>query len=114
MNNSWDKRLNKITKVLQKHKSELQIKYRVKELGIFGSYVRGGAKKRSDVDILVEFNELLDIFQLIDLEDYLRKLLRKKIDLVRKGAIKAELKEIISNEVVLIWPEDIDSLSRIS
>ncbi|MDI6791680.1 MAG: nucleotidyltransferase family protein [bacterium] len=102
MNDSGDKRLNEITGVLQEHKAELQKKYRVKELGVFGSYVRGEQKKRSDVDILVEFNELPNIFLLIDLEDYLRKLLRKKIDLVRKGAIRAELKEIISNEVVLI------------
>ena len=102
MNTSRNKRLNEITGVLQKHKAELQNKYRIKELGVFGSYVRGEQKKRSDVDVLVEFSGLPDIFQLIDLEDYLKRLLKKKVDLVRKGAIRDELKEIISNEVVLI------------
>ena len=74
----------------------------MKDIGIFGSYVRNEQKKRSDLDILVDFYELPDLFQLIDLEDYLKKLLKKKVDLIRKGAIRAELKEIILNEVVLI------------
>ncbi|MDI6786416.1 MAG: nucleotidyltransferase domain-containing protein, partial [bacterium] len=52
MNDLGDKRLNEITEVLQEHKAELQKKYGVKELGVFGSYVRGEQKKRSDVDIL--------------------------------------------------------------
>jgi len=39
---------------------------------------------------------------LIDLEDYLKKLLHKKVDLVRESAIRPELKEDISREVVYI------------
>ena len=91
-----------IKKILVKHKAEVQEKYKVSELGIFGSFVRGEQRKRSDIDILVEFGELPDVFLLIDLEDYLRKILKKKVDLVRKGAIRPELKEIISREVVYI------------
>ncbi|OHB98026.1 MAG: nucleotidyltransferase [Planctomycetes bacterium RIFCSPLOWO2_12_38_17] len=96
------KTLVEIKKILVKHKAEVQEKYKVSELGIFGSFVRGEQRKRSDIDILVEFGELPDVFLLIDLEDYLRKILKKKVDLVRKGAIRPELKEIISREVVYI------------
>lgn len=96
------KTLVEIKKILTKHKAEVQAKYKVSELGIFGSFVRGEQRKRSDIDILVEFGELPDVFLLIDLEDYLRKILKKKVDLVRKGAIRPELKEIISREVVYI------------
>jgi predicted nucleotidyltransferase len=96
------KTLVEIKKILTKHKAEVQEKYKVSELGIFGSFVRGEQRKRSDIDILVEFGELPDVFLLIDLEDYLRKILKKKVDLVRKGAIRPELKEIISREVVYI------------
>ena len=96
------KTLVEIKKILTKHKAEVQEKYKVSELGIFGSFVRGEQRKRSDIDILVEFGELTDVFLLIDLEDYLRKILKKKVDLVRKGAIRPELKEIISREVVYI------------
>jgi len=96
------KTLGEVKKTIKKHKAELEEKYKVSEIGIFGSFVRGSQKKRSDIDILVDFGELPDVFLLIDLEDYLRKILKKKVDLVRKGAIRPDLKEIISKEVVYI------------
>ncbi len=96
------KTLGEIKKILAKHKAEVQKKYGVKEIGIFGSFARGEQKRQSDIDILVEYFELPDVFLLIDLEDYLRKILKKKVDLVRKGAIRPELKEIISKEVIYI------------
>ncbi|MCL4458228.1 MAG: nucleotidyltransferase family protein [Nitrospirae bacterium] len=96
------KTLEEIKKILTKHKTEVQEKYGVKEIGIFGSFVRGEQKRQSDIDILVEYSEIPDIFLLIDLEDYLRKILKKKVDLVRKGALRPELKDIISKEVVYL------------
>jgi uncharacterized protein len=96
------KTLGEIKKILKRHKAEVQERYNVRELGIFGSFVRGEQKKRSDIDILVEFSELPDVFLLIDLEDHLRKILKKKVDLVRKGAIRPELKGIIAKEAVYI------------
>jgi predicted nucleotidyltransferase len=96
------KTLEEIKEILSKHKAEVQEKYGVKEIGIFGSFVRGEQKRQSDIDILVEYSIPPDAFLLIDLEDYLRKILKKKVDLIRKGAIRPELKEIISKEVVYI------------
>lgn len=90
--------------VLKEHKDEVIQKYRVSELGIFGSFVRGEQKKRSDIDILVEFNErnIPGLLKLIEMERYLEKILRKKVDLVRKGGIRPELRKIILKEVVYI------------
>ncbi|MCL5238741.1 MAG: nucleotidyltransferase family protein [Nitrospirae bacterium] len=89
------KTLREVEQILKKHKTEVQEKYNVSELGIFGSFVRGEQRKRSDIDILVEFVELPDVFLLIDLEDYLRRILRRKVDLVRKGAIRKLLISIL-------------------
>ncbi|MBF0565856.1 MAG: nucleotidyltransferase family protein [Nitrospirae bacterium] len=77
-------------------------KYHVSEIGVFGSFVRGEQKKRSDVDILVSFSETPDLFKFIELGRYLQKLLRKKVDLIDKSGIRRQLKEIILNEVVYI------------
>ncbi len=99
------KTLEEIKKILLEHKAELQEKYGVKEIGIFGSFVRGEQKRRSDIDILVEYSISPDIFLLIDLEDYLSKILKRKVDIVRKEALRQELKEIITKEVVYLWPE---------
>jgi predicted nucleotidyltransferase len=72
------KTLDWIIKILTKHKEELRKNYDVKEIGIFGSFVRGEQKKRSDIDILVEFNGPPNLFLLIDLEDYLKKFCIKR------------------------------------
>ena len=45
-----------IISLLKKHKDLLK-KYKVKRIGLFGSYVRGEQKKRSDIDFLVEFED---------------------------------------------------------
>lgn len=96
------KTLQEITEILKEHKKEICDKYSVREIGVFGSYARGEQRKGSDVDILIEFEETPDVYQLIDLEDYLRKILKKKVDVVRKRAIRPELKSIILKEVVNI------------
>lgn len=96
------KTLDEIKEILTKHKEEVQQEYKVRELGIFGSFVRGEQKKRSDIDILVEYSELPDLLKLIELENRLQKLLKRKVDLIEKSGIRTELKEIILNEVVYI------------
>ena len=96
------KTLDEIKEILSKHKKEVQREYNVNELGIFGSFVRGEQKKRSDIDILVGYSELPDLLKLIELESRLQKLLKTKVDLIEKSGIRAELKEIILKEVVYI------------
>ncbi len=95
-------RLNEIKKTLKKHKAEVVRDYKVKEIGIFGSVVRGEQKKRSDIDILVEYSELPDLLKLIELENKLQKLLKKKVDLIEKSGIRSELRDKILKEVVYI------------
>lgn len=94
--------LKEINKTLKTHKQELYKKYKVTEIGVFGSMVRGEQKKRSDIDILIEFEEAPDLLEFINLERYLSRLLKKKVDLVRKEAIRPELKNAILNEVSYI------------
>lgn len=53
------KTLEEIKSILAEHQKELKEKYKVKERGIFGSFVRGKRRKRSDIDILVEFEEAI-------------------------------------------------------
>ena len=94
--------IKEINEVLRKHKEELYKKYKVKEIGIFGSIIRGEQRKRSDIDILVEFEEVPDLLKFIEIERYLTRILKKKVDLVRKEGIRPELKDIILEEVVYI------------
>jgi len=98
------KTVEEIKEILKEHKEEVSRTYKVSEIGIFGSFVRGEQKKRSDLDILVEFDEenIPSLLKLIEMERYLQRLLRKKVDLVMKSSIRPELKDIILKEVVYI------------
>jgi predicted nucleotidyltransferase len=52
------KTIEEIKRILKEHKEELRDRFKVKEIGVFGSYVRGEQKRKgSDIDILVEFEE---------------------------------------------------------
>jgi predicted nucleotidyltransferase len=90
--------------ILKEHKDEVIRKYQIVEIGIFGSFVRGEQKSRSDVDILVEFDDknIPGLLKLSEMERYLRKLLKKKVDVVIKSGIRTELKKGILKEVVYI------------
>lgn len=90
--------------ILEKHKLLLKDKYGVKTLGIFGSVARGDNKDRSDIDILVEFSERSSalLFDFIDLKDYLRKILKRKVDLVTKKGLKKAIKKSVLQETVYV------------
>ena len=94
------KNLKDIKTILNKNKANLRKNYRVKDIGVFGSYVRGEQKKTSDVDILVEFEETIGLFKFMELEERLKKILKvKKIDLVTKDALKPYIGAEILKEV---------------
>ena len=78
----------------------LKERFRVKKIGIFGSYSRSEQRKGSDIDILVEFFEEPSLFKFLDLEEFLSKLLKSKVDLVMKNALKSRIGEHILNEVI--------------
>jgi predicted nucleotidyltransferase len=96
------KTLEEIIEAIKKRKKVLEDKYKVKEIGIFGSYVRGEQTEKSDVDILVDFYDLPDIFNLLRLERSLRGTLKCRVDVVRKQAIRKELRDKILSEAIRI------------
>ncbi len=96
------KSVDEIKKTLQEHRAVLREQYKVKEIGIFGSYVRGEQAESSDVDILVEFCEPVGFFAFLDLEEFLSGLLGIKVDLVSKGALKPRIGQFILEEMVAV------------
>ncbi len=94
--------LQRIQNVLRESMPFLREKYKVKTLGVFGSYVRGEQKKRSDVDVLVEYDESPTLLTLVELENYLSDQIGIKVDLVMKGALKPRIGKHILSEVVYV------------
>ena len=94
--------LSEITDILKKSEKELNRRYRIKRIGIFGSFIRNETRKDSDLDILVEFEQDADIglLKFVEIENYLSDLLGVKVDLVEKSALKPRIGRHILKEVV--------------
>ncbi|VVB90075.1 Nucleotidyltransferase domain protein [uncultured archaeon] len=94
------KTIKEINNILSHSKKEIVEKYKLKKLGIFGSYVRGEQTEESDIDILVEFEEDYKTFDnYMDLKFYFEDLFSTNVDLLIESAIKPRLRHIILNEV---------------
>jgi predicted nucleotidyltransferase len=87
-----------IEETLRKFKPFLREKFKVKEIGVFGSYVRGKESEESDVDVLVEFYEPIG-WEFIDVKEFLEEILGKEVDLTTVRALKPQLRDEILKEV---------------
>lgn len=97
------KTFNEIKNVILSHKNRLTQKYKVKEIGIFGSAVHNEQRKRNDLDILIEYSEPISLLTKAGLLNYLRDILHEhRIDLVDKGLVRSEIKSNILKETVYI------------
>ena len=97
------KSLEEIKRILREHKPVLANKFYVKEINIFGSYVRGEETSSSDIDILVEFEKPIGL-EIVDLKDYLEQILGVKVDVVSKKAVirKPRLWKYIREELISV------------
>ena len=89
-----------IKEAFWKQKSALRDRCNVESIGIFGSYVRGEQKKKSDLDVLVEFYRTIDLFTFVELEDFLSEVPGVKVNLVMKSTLEPRIKDRILKEAV--------------
>jgi len=77
-------------------------RYEVKKVGLFGSCVRGEMREDSDIDILVQIEKDISLFDFVGIKLEIEEALKRKIDLVEYSTIKPLLKERILKEQVVI------------
>jgi len=83
---------------LRELKSELHKRYKVNDIGLFGSFARTEEHESSDIDILVEFEKGADLLDFVALADFLEESLGRQVDLVTKNALRPEMRDRISLE----------------
>ena len=93
------KTFGEIEKIIKKNKKELNEKYGLISIGIFGSYCRGDQYTDSDLDLLVEVRRPMGFVNFIRLENHLTQLLGVKVDMVTKKALKPNIGKRILQEV---------------
>ena len=92
---------------LRKLKPQAAAAYKAREMGLFGSFARGEQDAGSDIDVLVDFDESADLFDLTGLALYLEEQLQRKVDVVPKRALREELRESVGpsrGRICLIRP----------
>lgn len=93
------KDFEEIRKLLIKHKGEFTEQFGLKEIGIFGSYVRGEQSEESDIDILVELEKPVGFIKFLKLENALSQILGARVEIVTKKALKPHIGKRILQEV---------------
>ena len=98
--------MSKITKeeilsLLVQNKSELENRFKVRRLALFGSYARGDQKPDSDVDILVDIDPSVGL-EFVTLAEEIEQLLGLQIDLVSRRAIKPNKLKYIEKDLIYV------------
>ena len=94
--------LDQIMQNLRVHLPQLREEYNIRYVWLFGSFVRGKQHRRSDLDVLVEFEETPTLPKFISLEHRLREITGIKVDLVSIRALRGEIGERILREKVAL------------
>ena len=89
-----------VIQLLRQHNAELERRFGVKSLLLFGSVARDDALPTSDADLLVEFNRPVGYFGLFALQDYLENLLGCPVDLGTPDSLKPYIRERVMGELI--------------
>ncbi len=87
---------------LGEHKPELQRKYPVSGIGVFGSYAREEATDQSDIDIAVEITAPMGL-NFIQMADEIESLFGVKTDVVPIRSIKPQYLEYVKKDIIYVW-----------
>lgn len=96
------KTLQEIECILKELKPALRQKFRVKEIGIFGSFVRGEQNETSDLDLLIDFDEPIGLIRYVGLQNYLSDVIGERVDLITRSGLKKRISAHILKEVVYV------------
>jgi predicted nucleotidyltransferase len=85
---------------LRRHRQDIEQRFAIKHLSIFGSAARDELRDDSDIDVLVEFKGTATFDGYMDLKFYLETLLGRKVDLVTHDAVKPRIRPMIEQEAI--------------
>ncbi len=85
---------------LKENKELLATRFKVKNIGIFGSFARNEAMKDSDIDIIVDMPPSFDSYY--DLKEFLEKSFKRTVDLGLKRNIRTFIKKSIEKDIIYV------------
>lgn len=94
--------LEDIKKNLAILKPELHQRFGVSEIGVFGSWVRGEENPNSDIDVLVDFDRMVSLFDILELQWFLEDFFERKVDIAPRDSLRKYIGRYILSEVEYI------------
>lgn len=91
-----------VLSLLNERREDIQRRFRVKTLGVFGSAARDEMHDGSDVDVLVEFDGPATFDGYMDLKFFLEELLSTKVDLVTDSGLKARARPHVEKDLIRV------------
>ena len=91
-----------IVAILTQHKAELQRRFGVMHLALFGSRARNHARDDSDADILVAFDGPASSARYFGVQFYLEDVLGCPVDLVTEKALRPQLRPFVERDAIRV------------
>lgn len=88
----------KVLKKIAKDRANLERLFGVRKIAVFGSFARGEQRPDSDIDILVEVDLEMGLFEFIELQQHLEDLLERRVDLATEEMLHPSMKEKVLSE----------------
>ncbi|MBC8172476.1 MAG: nucleotidyltransferase domain-containing protein [Chitinophagales bacterium] len=70
---------------------------------LFGSYARGEADAKSDIDLLVDLDKGVTLFGMLTIQETLEKSIHKKVDVISSNGISQHVQPFIEKDKLLIY-----------
>ena len=81
---------------LRENKKELQKNFNITKIGLFGSYIKGVEEEISDIDIIVDGQNI----KVMELKKFLEDIFHKKVDIVKESSLYNFMKYLINQEAM--------------
>lgn len=78
----------------------------VKRVQVFGSFARDEARSCSDIDLILTMEQPVGLIRLAGYKLDLESLLKKKVDLSTEAAISPEFREMIQEDLKIVYERD--------
>jgi predicted nucleotidyltransferase len=101
VNKMAEKTREEILSLLSQNKSDLQNKFKVRRMALFGSYARGDQQSDSDVDILVDIDPSVGL-EFVTLAEQIEQMLGLPVELVSRRAIKPNKLKYIEQDLIYV------------
>jgi uncharacterized protein len=78
-------------------------RYPIGRVSLFGSFARDQQRKKSDIDLLIQFKETIDLFTLANIRQDLCELTRRQVDIVTEKSLSEAFRSRIQNDLQIIY-----------